>query len=253
MYRLILTLPSIAVRKLVPSTNQPANPNPKNNISIYFPSYRYFTSQRPTSTIWAKYDAAVQKSPLLIKGLTSGFLACIADIVCQFAFPPKDKVSNPMDWKQQLNNYDFMRTIKFTIIGAVYTAPSLHYWYGGLGRLFPGNGFSSVSYRLVLDQTVFAPTFLSIFFAGLWFLDGETPTQVFDKLQKTLVPTLITNYSVWVPAQLINFCFVPAHLQVLYANAIGFFWNIYLSYAGNQAQAQQQYDQNDVIATSVKK
>ena len=33
----------------------------------------------------------------------------------------------------------------------------------------------------------------------------------------------------------INFKFIPPHLNVLFSNSLGFFWNIYLSYASYRA------------------
>jgi hypothetical protein len=36
-----------------------------------------------------------------------------------------------------------------------------------------------------------------------------------------------------VPAQLLNFRFVPGNLQVLFANVVGLFWNSYLSYVSH--------------------
>ena len=59
--------------------------------------------------------------------------------------------------------------------------------------------------------------------------------QINDKLSKDWLPTLMTNYSVWIPAQLINFKVVPPQLRVLWANVVGFFWSIYLSNAANKS------------------
>lgn len=42
--------------------------------------------------------------------------------------------------------------------------------------------------------------------------------------------TLIANWKLWVPAMAINFKFTPVKYQVLYANAVGFVWNIFLSF-----------------------
>lgn len=42
--------------------------------------------------------------------------------------------------------------------------------------------------------------------------------------------TLVANWKLWVPAMFVNFKFVPTKYQVLYSNAVGFFWNIFLSF-----------------------
>jgi len=60
-------------------------------------------------------------------------------------------------------------------------------------------------------------------------LDGDF-NKIPAKLKADWFPTVVANYAVWVPCQFVNFRFVPPHLQVLWANCVGFFWNIYLSY-----------------------
>jgi len=84
--------------------------------------------------------------------------------------------------------------------------------------------------RLFLDQSCFAPVFLTSFFSSALVLDGKSD-QIVNKLKSDLGSTIIANYTVWVPSMFINFRFVPAQYQVLFSNFIGFFWNIYLSHA----------------------
>ena len=40
---------------------------------------------------------------------------------------------------------------------------------------------------------------------------------------------LLANYKVWTVPQLINLTLVPVQYQVLFANLVAFFWNIYLA------------------------
>lgn len=40
----------------------------------------------------------------------------------------------------------------------------------------------------------------------------------------------MTNWKIWPAATMINFMYVPMQYRVLFANFIGLFWNIYLSY-----------------------
>lgn len=173
--------------------------------------------------IWTMYNNSLKKNPLLVKCLTSGILSFIADIVCQFGF-------SKTEHKETIHNLDGARAAKFTFLGTAFTAPALHFWYGWLGNKIPGVTFLSVITRLLLDQFIFAPCFLTSFFSLALLLDG-TPEKIVDKIRNDLLQTVRANYIVWVPCQFINFLLVPAHLQVLFANSVGFFWNIYLSYS----------------------
>ena len=53
------------------------------------------------------------------------------------------------------------------LLGAVLVAPVLHVGYGFLGRRIPGTSVGPVVGRVVLDQALFAPTFIAIFFSAL--------------------------------------------------------------------------------------
>ena len=54
-----------------------------------------------------------------------------------------------------------------------------------------------------------------------------------DKLKADWWPITKANWIVWVPAQLVNFRFVPGSMQVLFSNIMGLFWNAYLSHASH--------------------
>ena len=100
-------------------------------------------------------------------------------------------------------------------------------------RIISGVGVRATLLRVCLDQTIFAPLLLGGLFANGLLLEGR-PEAVMDKLQKDLPPTIYANWSLWVPSMLFMFRFVPANLQVLFSNSIGFFWNIYLTWAMNK-------------------
>ncbi|GLD98456.1 hypothetical protein PINS_up007153 [Pythium insidiosum] len=101
-----------------------------------------------------------------------------------------------------------------------------------MGARIPGLSTPAVMKRLALDQLGFAPTFLPVFFSTLLTLEG-VPEQIPSKLRQDWWPTVKANWVVWVPAQLLNFRFVPGNLQVLFANVVGLFWNSYLSYVSH--------------------
>lgn len=57
------------------------------------------------------------------------------------------------------------------------------------------------------------------------------PEQIKDELRTNWPSTVKANWMLWVPAQFINFRFVPVHHQVLVANITALLWNVYFSYA----------------------
>lgn len=84
---------------------------------------------------------------------------------------------------------------------------------------------------MACDQLLFAPTFIGVFLTSMAVLEGTPPR---DKLDKSYVPALTTNYMVWPFVQLVNFKFVPLQHRVLFVNLIAIGWNCYLSFLNSQ-------------------
>jgi peroxisomal membrane protein 2 len=226
------------------------------------------TSEAPRSSgISGLYLSLLDSYPLTTKAVTSGILTFSADIICQINFPAKgsrmeifkesvipvtvaniEKKENSPSLFDYLRHIDWVRTGNFTLLGIVYIAPAMHYWYGFLMRAFHGNSMRITILRTAMDQSMFAPTFLTFFFvnsSAIEYITSQIGRQgnnnfneemkdlykeIQGNIQKDLVDTCVTNWMVWIPSMLICFKYVPPNLQVLWSNSIGFFWNIYLSW-----------------------
>jgi len=128
-----------------------------------------------------------------------------------------------------LNGVDWARLGQFTLIGCVLIGPVLHHWYGFLATRLPGKGMLVVTQRLAVDQLIFAPLFIPAIFSFALLLEGKA-NEIESKLKADWFSTVMANYMLWVPAQFVNFRFVPVLYQTLFSNSVGFFWNIYLSW-----------------------
>lgn len=186
-------------------------------------------SSAQAASLWARYNHHLVANPITTKCITAGVLATAADIVCQINFPldPETKKKPAMD------RVDWKRTLNFAVLNTLMVPPVMHWWYGLLSTRIVGTTFMAAVKRVFFDQSIFAPLFVAIFFAANLSMDGKID-QIGEKLRIDWLPTLLANYSVWIPAQLINFKLVPPPLRVLWANFIGFFWSIYLSNAANK-------------------
>ena len=165
---------------------------------------------------WARYLELLETHPLSTKAITSGVISGAGDWTCQTIYNEKGESIN---WD---------RFAKFSLLGAVLVGPTLHVWYGALGRMLPAPGTVGAVQRLVADQFIFAPTFIPVFISCLMTLDGQM-AQIVDKLKADWFEAVKGNWALWIPAQFINFRLVPPRLQVLFANVVGVAWNVYLS------------------------
>ncbi|KAG5636700.1 hypothetical protein H0H81_007129 [Sphagnurus paluster] len=60
-------------------------------------------------------------------------------------------------------------------------------------------------------------------------LEGK-PHEAVERIQAAYVPTIIRNWGVFLPTQIINFAFVPHHLRFVVVSVVSLFWSTYLVY-----------------------
>jgi hypothetical protein len=185
------------------------------------PAARAFSNKAGSSAngFAAMYSGWLVSHPLITKGITSGIITAGGDILCQVAIE-----DGPIDWA---------RVLRMGLIGTALVAPVLHVWYGRLGKMIPAQTTVGALQRLALDQLVFGPCFIPVFFATLFALEGRLDA-LGPHLRENYLSAVVTNWTMWVPGNFINFRFVAPHLQVLFANFIALFWNTYLSWSGHQ-------------------
>nr|GMD21376.1 protein sym-1-like [Ipomoea batatas] len=167
-----------------------------------------------------RYLSLLEKYPVWTKAITSAFLTCIGDVICQL-------------WIDAAPSLDGKRTFLFTFLGLVLVGPTLHFWYLYLSRLVTTPGASGAFFRLLLDQFIFAPIFIGVFLSTLVTLEGRA-SQVIPKLQQEWVSSVLANWQLWIPFQFLNFRFVPQQFQVLAANLVSLVWNVILSYKAHK-------------------
>lgn len=132
------------------------------------------------------------------------------------------------------SKFNLHRTQTFAILGTFYVAPVLHIMYTKvLTRLVPhAKGIKALK-KVVIDQGLFAPCFLLSFYPVVSYIDGKGFLAGISDIKDKYIPTLLMNWKLWPPAQVINFLIVPLQYQVLFANFVTLFFNGYLSYMHN--------------------
>lgn len=113
------------------------------------------------------------------KALTSAAIVGSGDMACQTLFegrslqrggaarPEGDAPTVDCGTGAAGDAFDHVRLGNMTLLGAVLVAPVLHVWYGFLGRKIPGTAVGPVVGRVFLDQALFAPAFIAVFFSAL--------------------------------------------------------------------------------------
>jgi peroxisomal membrane protein 2 len=183
-----------------------------------------------SSSILEWYSRKLDTHPLMTKAVTSGLISEAGDLFSQY-----------IEFKRSMEltfHWDILRTARIGVLGFALVAPVVHYWYGGLARFFPGSSPMVVAKRVVWDQAFFSPLFLPTWLTSLWLLEGQTSQDIFTMLQAEVPTALVANWALWVPAQLVNFRYIPGKFQVLFSNVVALGWNAYLSFTAHEAEAK---------------
>ena len=80
-----------------------------------------------------------------------------------------------------------------------------------------------------MDQLIFAPIGLSIFFTFMTVAEGGGRRAIIKKFQDVYVPALRANYLLWPAVQMLNFRVLPIQFQIPFVSGIGIAWTAYLS------------------------
>lgn len=68
-----------------------------------------------------------------------------------------------------------------------------------------------------MDQTLFAPAALSMFFAVTSAMEGKDPMA---QVKEKLAPTYKMNLMLWPLVQFVNFTLIPLHYRLLFVNTV---------------------------------
>ncbi|XP_015913649.1 mpv17-like protein isoform X1 [Parasteatoda tepidariorum] len=163
-------------------------------------------------SILSKTKYLFQKKQLLMSMVSFGSLYIAAEVTQQLILLRVDPTKKSMDWKS-VGNYATM--------GIVGIGPTLFYWYRILDFFLPGSGIRAMR-KVIVDQLIGAPVITAMFFTGMSLLEGKE--DVFAELKAKFLSTYAVSCCFWLPAQAINFCFLPPYTRVAYVGCASFLW-----------------------------
>jgi protein Mpv17 len=128
-------------------------------------------------------------------------------------------------------------------MGFGFIAPALHVWYCKLLPTISGALFSTstktvrVLGSMLFDQLLFAPILLTGFYPVNQIVvdrDINSFGKGVKAWREKIWETLLNNWKIWPIASSINFWLMPVQYQVLFANFVGLFWNMILSFIASK-------------------
>eukprot|EP00747_Dinoflagellata_sp_TGD_P170270 gnl/TRDRNA2_/TRDRNA2_201410_c0_seq1.p1 gnl/TRDRNA2_/TRDRNA2_201410_c0~~gnl/TRDRNA2_/TRDRNA2_201410_c0_seq1.p1 ORF type:complete len:389 (+),score=37.16 gnl/TRDRNA2_/TRDRNA2_201410_c0_seq1:111-1277(+) len=174
---------------------------------------------RPLQQLSSSYGKALQDQPLLTNMATGATLACLSDVICQKALEKRKH----LDWR---------RIAALTTWGGLYDGGINHFIANSyVDKLLPG-WFKLTPIRqgmgcTALDNFVTSPViYLPSYYLTNGLLQGDNLNATLQRLQDKWWPSLRSCWNMWIPFQVLNFGFVPAHLRVVTMNVGNVAWNI---------------------------
>uniref|UniRef100_A0A803MYV3 Uncharacterized protein n=1 Tax=Chenopodium quinoa TaxID=63459 RepID=A0A803MYV3_CHEQI len=115
-----------------------------------------------------------------------------------------------------LGSFDLFRTLRIAGYGLIIMGPSQHLWFNFLSRILRGRDVSTTLKKIFMGQAIYGPIMNSIFFFYNAALQGETREEIFARLKRDLLPTLMKGLMYWPLCDFLTFKFIPVHLQTLF-------------------------------------
>jgi hypothetical protein len=181
----------------------------------------------PVIFVGSAYNGMAKTSPFVTGFLTTGFKTTAADAFAQKVIEKREKI----DWR---------RNAMFTTFGFFYLGGFQYYLYNvkfvQWAPMFKRNfgHYGSAMIQVFLDQFVHHPLMYFPTFYALKATIEQRP--LFDgrnsaatRFQSEIGDSCKALWAVWVPAQIINFTFVPTHLRIPFVAATSFGWTVILS------------------------
>ncbi|KAE9396355.1 hypothetical protein BT96DRAFT_115161 [Gymnopus androsaceus JB14] len=182
------------------------------------------------TSLFSLYSAAYARRPMATQCATSAVIFGTGDVIAQQVVA-----------RRGARNHDFTRTARFILYGASLFGPFITKWHQFINRRQFTSPVRAVVYKVTLDQLLAAPLItVPMFFGSMSILEGH-PEEAIPRIKNAYSSTLARGWCLFIPAQIINFAFVPISMRVLFISCAGLCWNTYLSFFNaKQKQLQEQ-------------
>ncbi|XP_037936218.1 mpv17-like protein 2 [Teleopsis dalmanni] len=124
--------------------------------------------------------------------------------------------------------YSLQRTSHMATSG-VTVGVICHYWYKFLDKRMPGRTLKVVMQKIVLDQFICSPVYISAFFITLGILERKSSKEVWEEMKQKAWKLYTAEWIVWPVAQFVNFYWLPLKYRVFYDNVISLGYDVYTS------------------------
>jgi hypothetical protein len=165
-----------------------------------------------------------KKNPLLVSLVGNTVKTAAADVFTQ----------KYIEKKQEL---DMKRLAVFTTFGLTYLGGWQHFLFNNLfvrcEKIMTIAKYKPLTQSAVLtfiDLGIHTPfMYYPSFYTIKSFLENKTVDETVANYKKNINDDLIAMWKIWLPAQMINFLYVPLHMRMPFIASVSFGWTVILS------------------------
>lgn len=210
------------------------------------PNYETGEHVKGLSGIYLRF---LHKRAIVVVFVTSCILWAIGDAVSQ-ALENKLKatkdVSEAVDMfesgeiDEESATFKWRRFFGAIVDGSLVAGVGGHYWYLALDKfvtktcLLRKGSFAFITTKMLCEFLIWHPLNLMTFWMVVGFAEGDSLRHILNEFREDFFPTLAGEYMLWGPLDLLNFLFVPVHLQVILCNVGALAESVFLSYVRSQ-------------------
>lgn len=169
------------------------------------------------------YNQTALMYPVTTGVITTGVKTSAADIFAQKFVEKKED----FDWTRHsifcLFGFGYLGGFQFWLYNRKFVQ-----WCGPITELVGHKGVAPV--KTLMDQCIHHPfVYFPVFYSMKAMVEGGSLSEAFHKYRTELFDNMTALWTIWIPAQLVNFAFVPRHLRIPYVAGVSFLWTVVLS------------------------
>jgi len=88
--------------------------------------------------------------------------------------------------------------------------------------------------KVAIDQILWCPLFMTVFFTYLGLVAGDSPATIGAKIKNDLLTACQGSWKVWPFVHAINFRFISTKHRLVFINGIQIAFNMFLSLLGSK-------------------
>ena len=177
---------------------------------------------------WSFYESSLASHPVVSKAFISGLVYGLGDLTAQ-TYEGKS-----------IGSLDRGRMIRSSLTGLIAHGPCSHVWYIVADDLCAplGDGLVAAGTKLLLDQTVWAFIWLSIYYGVLGALNFDSPSKIVKTFKASFLPVCLVGWRFWPFVHIVTYGLIPQQHRLLWVDVMEIIWVTILSYVGNQKRKE---------------